>query len=292
MNSPPLAVYGDNCIDRYVYPRKADFGGGNGLNVAVHLADLGARVAYFGIIGDDEEGRFVAEALKARGIDGTHLRRRPGRTSVTLIEVRAGERVFVQEDTGVQIPLLLDEDDLRALARFPYVHCTAFAGWNIDWRQACPKIVDEVAYLARGGSHVSLDFSEQVNPELAVLLGPSLRLAFVSRGQACTTAELEDTFRFFHDCGIPEVVVTLGSSGSVYSGGDERLRVPAAPVRPVDTLGAGDSYIAGWLWGRSLGHEPRRCLEEAAALAAEVCGYFGAWPIGPKSQSQAAEGSR
>lgn len=273
-----LAVYGDNCVDRYLRPVPAEFVGGNAVNVAVHLAALGAEVAYFGVVGDDREGAIIRDALLSHGIDCSQVETRRGKTAVTLIEVRDGERIVIDDDVGVQCPLTLTEESKRALARYSFVQCSAFTAWNVEWQRACPNIVEEVEFLHRAGIQVSLDFSELQEPELAVLLGRHLAVAFVSRGPHSTERDVEETCRFFHKCGVPEVVVTLGASGALHSGLGQKFRVPAVPIQPLDTLGAGDAFIAGWLAQRSRRADPKSCMEEATAVAAEVCSYYGAWP--------------
>lgn len=272
-----IAVYGDNCLDVYQEPR-AQFVGGNAVNVAVHLAHLGARVAYFGIVGDDEAGAAIRAALLARGVDCRHVRTQPGESAVTWIEVRGGERIVLGDRVGVQCPQTLTAEEQAALSAFPFVHCSAYTAWNIAWRDACPRLVDELEALHRAGVHLSLDFSEQEEPEVAWLAGRYLRVAFVSRGASSTAADIARTVAFFHECGIPEVVVTLGAGGAFYSGPGESFATPAQPIQPVDTLGAGDAFIAGWLFHRYRGADARRMMEAATALAAGVCGYLGAWP--------------
>jgi fructoselysine 6-kinase len=281
-----IAVYGDNGIDRYVGAAPAEYVGGNAVNVAVHLADLGAQTAYFGAIGDDREGAQVLAALQSRGIDCSHVEVRHGPSAVTWIEVRGSERVVLDDNAGSQCPLTLQAEALHALARFPLVHCTAFTSWNIAWRRACPRIVEEVQTLHRAGVTVSTDFGELEEPEVAVLLGKAVQVAFVSRGEDCTLEELESALRFFHGCGAAEVIVTLGAGGAVYSGDGLRLRVPAMPIEPVDTLGAGDAFAAGWLYRRSRNRDARSCMLGGTRLAAEVCGYFGAWRNGRISSSE------
>ncbi|MFB3901995.1 MAG: PfkB family carbohydrate kinase [Acidobacteriota bacterium] len=273
-----IGVYGDNCIDRYVRPLPTEFIGGNAVNVAVHLARLGAQVGYFGVLGNDFEGRTIRRVLSACGVCCSNLEIREGPTAVTWIEVRDGERIVLDDDVGVQCPLFLSEQSRQVLAACSHVHCTAFTSWHIDWSAACPRIVDEIQYLAARGKFVSVDFSELTQPGLARILGPNLSLAFVSRGSSCTTSELEQTFRFFHDCGIPRVVVTLGARGAAYRGPDVQMEAPAAPIKPVDTLGAGDAFIAGWLFGAAQGWDTRTTLRQATTEAAQTCLYQGAWP--------------
>ena len=285
-----IAVYGDNCIDRYVAPDAADFVGGNAVNVAAHLAARGASPDYFGITGDDPEGALVREALADQGVDCTHLSTRRGETAVSWIEVRRGERIVLGDRPGVQCPLSLAPERLKELAGYDFVHVPTFTSWNIPWREAMPEIVTELEFLARNGAFVTVDFSELQRPELAVLLGQFLGAAFISRGPDCTPAQLRETFDFFHECGVPEVVVTLGSNGSTSSDAGEAIHVPAHCVTALDTLGAGDAYIAGWLSGRAHGEKRRGCMERGTEVAAQACGYFGAWPNA--AVRGAAEGTR
>lgn len=277
MSPRRLAVYGDNCIDRYVGPGAADFVGGNAVNVAVHLAAEGIRVSYFGVTGSDTEGRRVRKSLEDRGVDCARVRVRDGATAVTWIEVRDGERIVLDDRAGVQCPLSLDSEDLEALATYDMIHCPAFTGWNIEWREAQPKLLEEVKFLSQRGCFVSIDFSELWEPEIAKMLGACISVAFVSRGQLASKEDIDQTIAFFHRCGAPEVVVTLGGSGSVYSGA-EVVRMPALPIAPVDTLGAGDAFIAGWLFSRLSGDDVRGQLRRATRTAADACLYLGAWP--------------
>jgi fructoselysine 6-kinase len=92
-----IATVGDNCIDRYLPPVDRVFVGGNAVNVAVNLKQAGHAVAYFGAVGDDEEGGRTRAVLCRFGVDVTSLRTiAPGRTSVTVIATDAqGDRHFV-----------------------------------------------------------------------------------------------------------------------------------------------------------------------------------------------------
>ena len=88
-----FATVGDNTIDEYVGAEELSFVGGNAVNVAVRLAELGRDVAYFGAVGPDARGRAVREALVARGVSVAHLLEIPGTTSTSQVTVAPnGER--------------------------------------------------------------------------------------------------------------------------------------------------------------------------------------------------------
>ena len=76
--------------------------------------------------------------------------------------------------------------------------------------------------------------------------------------------------------GLPgEVVVKRGSEGATYISAGEWIDVPGFSVNAVNTIGAGDVFDIGYLFGRRQGWPPRRRLEFAAALAAIVVAQAG-----------------
>ncbi len=73
-----------------------------------------------------------------------------------------------------------------------------------------------------------------------------------------------------------EIVVKRGELGAVFASGGERIDAPAFPVRAVNTIGAGDSFDAAYLFARREGLAPRERLRFANAAAALVVGQTGA----------------
>jgi sugar/nucleoside kinase (ribokinase family) len=74
---------------------------------------------------------------------------------------------------------------------------------------------------------------------------------------------------FLRDRGVANVVIKLGERGCfVLPAGGQGFVVDAFPTRVVDTTGAGDSFVAGFLTGLLRGWEPRRCARLACAVAA------------------------
>ena len=70
--------------------------------------------------------------------------------------------------------------------------------------------------------------------------------------------------------GVPEVVLTLGSAGSLVVTADAAERVPAEPVVVADPTGAGDTYAIGYLAARAGGAAPVQAARQASALVAGV----------------------
>ncbi|MBR1414676.1 MAG: ribokinase [Prevotella sp.] len=80
--------------------------------------------------------------------------------------------------------------------------------------------------------------------------------------------DLHRAARLIHSWGVREVLITLGSFGSVIYAGDKFYEIPGFPPRRiVDATGCGDTYAAGYLYARSQGAS----YEEAGRLAAAMC---------------------
>src|SRR5262245_1215766 len=74
----------------------------------------------------------------------------------------------------------------------------------------------------------------------------------------------------FDALGVPEVLLTLGTQGSIVIAGGRHEHVPALPPFVPDPTGAGDMYSAGYLAARAAGHPPVEAAREATALVARL----------------------
>jgi fructoselysine 6-kinase len=259
-----FAAVGDNCIDRFRPPLSLSLVGGNAVNVAVQLARLGRMSSYFGAVGPDAAGGRTRALLAANGVDISYLGDRSGITAYTEIDVLpSGDRVFVYEDFGVCAGYRPDEADIARLKTIDHVHI----GW-MDDGGALRRT------LAAAGVSVSQDIS--VNADPANLGTEGLSIAFASAGSDDDLAET--LLQRLLTKGVPLAVVTRGSKGSLASDGVDRVEIGIRPVDVVDTTGAGDSFIAGFLSARVDGQPLLRCLEAGRDQAALTCTHVGGFP--------------
>jgi fructoselysine 6-kinase len=253
-----LATIGDNCIDRFL-PIGLSAVGGNAVNVGVQLCRAGWDCAYFGAIGEDADGERTRMVLAANGLDLTHLQVLPGRTSFTDLDVdAAGERYILREDFGVCADYRPDPEAIAALRRVRHVHI----GWLKHAR-------DLKAALAGSGVTISQDIA--VNSDSG-----GLDVAFGSVGPSEDAAVT--TMRSLLDAGSRIAVVTCGALGSFASDGKQVVRTGVRPVEVVDTTGAGDTFIAGFLAAHLSGSTLREAIEAGRDSAAETCQHVGGFP--------------
>ena len=77
-------------------------------------------------------------------------------------------------------------------------------------------------------------------------------------------------------------LATRGALGAVLAGPEGRFTTAGEPIEPVDTLGAGDTFIARTLFGLLRGENPRDILQAGAQAAARTCLHFGSVGHGAK----------
>lgn len=258
-----VATVGDNCIDYYFRTGQA-FPGGNAVNVAVYLAQLGVPVSYVGVVGDDEYGTMFINKLKEKNVDTSHVRVVPGKTAITMVEVCDGDRVFGDYYEGVMADFHLTESDISFLSKQDLIH-TAFWG----------KIEKELWRFKIARPLISFDFADKLGSEIVQTTLPYVDYAFFSYKQ-------EDDFirHYIRDAqskGPKLVVATLNVHGSIAYDGTRFVRFGIIPVDVVDTMGAGDSYIAGFIYGILHGKPVQECMELGAIVAADTIKRSGAW---------------
>ncbi len=258
-----IVSIGDNCIDVYLDSPSGAAIGGNALNVAVDLARLGVASEYIGAIGDDANGRQVRVALERSGVRATRLHVLPGRTWIAYIRLgRDGIAVVEREDPGAAGPYVPSPEDFEALTPGHHAHLANLAD---------PAAV--LTELARRGVSASYDYGASGRGHAAA---PAY-IAFFSYGAQDLARGAERTARDAVSSGARVAVVTMGAQGSLAFDGTRTLTVPAEPIDPVDTLGAGDSYIAAFLAQLLSGASLAAAMHVASRAAAETCRHWAAW---------------
>lgn len=257
-----LLTVGDNVVDRYpdlgvFYP------GGNAVNVAVHGRRCGAGTAYIGAVGTDVAGRTVLDSLTAEGVDTSMLKVVDGPNAHADVRVVDGNRVFEHGDPGVS-RFELSAADYAAVAAATIVHtgeCSMMEGQLPDLSAAAPRL--------------SFDFSERPFDYIAEH-APHVDIAVRSLPHASVDRAVEEARRI-RALGPELVAVTMGAGGAVALDGDRVLHAPAPTTPVVDTLGAGDAFIARLLSGLIAGDAPLALLAQATAYASDACRTFGAF---------------
>lgn len=260
-----LAGVGDNVVDRY-QDLGTMFPGGQALNVAVYARRFGIEAAYLGAIGDDVAGRHVLSAMRAEHLDLERVRIVPGPNAYAEVTLNDGNREFTGGDAGVS-KFRLEAADLEYLAGFDLLHSSESS-----------YLEDQVDRLA-SVRPLSFDFSVRRDAAYIEPLLPHVTVAEFSLADL-DDAAAETWLRRIHASGPRVVLATRGARGALLFDGRRLWQQPAAPAEVIDTLGAGDAFIARVLVGIVRDEPYERSLEEAAVAAASTCGAYGAFGYG------------
>ncbi len=255
---------GDNTVDTYV-DLGVQYPGGNAVNVAVMTARMGAKTGYLGCVGEDEGGALVRSSLLAEGVDVARLRTRPGVNARAFIGHVDGDRKFLRTEPGVRADYRWEDADFEYMGRFDHVHTSIYS-----------QLDDMLPLVKRATGSVSIDGSNRWTPEWLDHVLPHVRIAFLSASEI-PEAELD---ALIVDCLTkgPEVIVaTRGSEGAIGATKAERLTQAALPTTVIDTLGAGDGFISGFLIDYLGGAPLRHALAAGATYAARVCTWHGGY---------------
>lgn len=259
-----IATVGDNCIDLYENLNQA-FPGGNPVNVAVYFARLGGEASYTGVVGNDEYGQLMVNALKDKNVDTTNLKVVEGKTAITHVELVEGDRVFGDYEEGVMADFKLTDEDIDFLASHDIVVSGLWGMVENDFY----KIKDK-------GTPTAFDFATKLDSPVIERAIHHVDYAFFSYDEGDNDF-IREYMKEMHQKGPRLVVVTLGEKGSLCYTGTEFIKYGIVPCEVVDTMGAGDSYIAGFLLGILMNKETEECMHMGAENAVHTLQYYGAW---------------
>jgi 2-dehydro-3-deoxygluconokinase len=232
-------------------------------NVAIGLSRLGLKVGWASRLGTDSMGRYLVDAMRAEGLDCSHVVRDAAQRTGFLFKGRVddgSDPPIEYHRKGSAASLMTPADvDVDWLRSARHLHATGvFAALSPTTLAAAVAAMDAVRAAGR-----TISFDPNLRPTLwpsteamraaindlaarADWVLPGIEEGLILTGESTP----EGIARFYRARGARLVVVKLGAEGAYYdgdpAGGDGTGRVPGFPVaRVVDTVGAGDGFAAG-----------------------------------------------
>jgi 5-dehydro-2-deoxygluconokinase len=255
--------------------------GGSSANMAVGLSRLGAKVGIVACLGTDALSEYLIDFLKAEKVDTSHVKQEKGYlASLCLTEISppdrfpqvfyrrdpadtmlrvdnadvdyiAGGRIFITNGTSL-CASPSRESTYRALERAKEAGCRVVL--DVDYRAMSWESAEAAGLAVR----LALPFVD-------VLIGnqPELMLVAGAGDLDAATAKLRKA-------GVPMLVSKLGEQGTRVWWGDGSVFLPPYSVPVVSTIGAGDGFASGFLYGLLRGMPVEECLHYGNAAAAIV----------------------
>lgn len=261
--------------------------GGAELNLAIGCARLGLKAGWISRLGNDEFGRYIQTFTRGEGIDVSQVELVDGYpTSLNFKEIMedGSVRTFYYRDKSPTLTMTPDDLDEEYFKQAKILHLTgiypAIAPGNI-------AIMDQAIALAKKhGLKISFDPNirlrmwtkdearaalSRILPDVDILLAGDEEMDIII-GESDPKAIIEKV----KDLGISYIAIKQGEKGSVgYHNGEiiEAASVKAAKV--VDTVGAGDGFNAGVLYGITKGWPLEKTMNFANTIGSMVVGVKG-----------------
>lgn len=255
--------------------------GGKGANQALAARRAGAEVRHVSAVGDDAFADMALDLLKSGGVDLSSMRKAEAATGIAMIFVDAeGENVIAilpgangtvspgDAETGLaalkagDIVLLQQEVPQAATRR----------ALEIAREKGARSVLNTAPFLPDTAELAPLaDIVVANETEFSLLTGRPIE-------------ELDAAMQDWVNKTGRTIVVTLGADGARARTPDGAISVAAHPVKPVDTVGAGDTFCGYLAAGLEAGMDLEKSMRRAAIAGSLACLNPGAQPAIPQAK--------
>lgn len=244
--------------------------GGKGANQAVAAARAGAKVTFIGSVGADDFGKTMVAGLRRDGIDTRLVLRQPRQASgVALIFVGEGGENQIAVARGANDALTVSQVEAAAaviraakclVAQLEVPLAAVRRALQIAAAAGVPVILNPAPAPARPLPRSLLRQVTFLTPNQAELGALTVRKI---RGRAA----VEKATRDLQAAGVPHVLATCGAGGVCWRSATDAKWFPAARVRAIDTVGAGDCFTGAFAAAFAQGQEIEAAIHFAIAAA-------------------------
>ena len=233
----------------------ADFLGGKGINQSIAVAQAGQPVCHIGAVNKDDA--WVLPQIQNFGMGTDSIDRIDAPTGHAVIAVDEGAENQIIILSGANKAITSDwmHQQLSDLGEGDYVLC-----------QNETNLTAELGELTKSKGAKLILSAAPFDADQVTALRPNAHLLAVNELEA---AELSQTFgQAPEEMGFPMLLVTKGSEGAtVYAGGEATFQ-SSFKVTPVDTTGAGDTFLGSFVARLDKGEDIQTALRYASGAAA------------------------
>jgi 2-dehydro-3-deoxygluconokinase len=261
--------------------------GGAESNVAIGLARLGTASTWIGRVGADEVGDLILRELRAEGVSLRATTDAAAQTAVMVKNRRTAHttRVLYYRAASAGSRLSPEDIDAGLIAEADVLHITGITPALSESAAAAVSHAIDLAESA--GVPVSFDVNHRTAlwsvaraSEVYRSLAARATIVFAGLDEAAMLSDGSSAADFavgIAALGASEVMIKLGREGCFALIDGHPFTVPAIPVYAIDTVGAGDAFVAGYLAERCAGALPMARLQTGVEAGAFACLGLGDW---------------
>ncbi|KAB3535333.1 hypothetical protein F8154_07005 [Alkaliphilus pronyensis] len=256
-----IVAVGDNMLDYYKNLEKK-YLGGNSINFIMNLKGYtDYQLSYVGPIANDKAGCRLLKLLKDNNIDTEYSIILEGETPLSTVELNNGDRSFLGLKPGVLEGFTVDKHQKDFIKRHNHIHSSILGG-----------TINQLKEL-KGDGTISFDFSILRNKTIITAAKKHIDYGFFS-GRSFGE---EERLLMIETCkeGTKHCIFLQGEKGSIGYDGKDFYCQSAEKGKIVDTLGAGDSYIAGYMSEVLKGGTIKDAMATGTKWAINTCSHYG-----------------
>ncbi len=242
--------------------------GSSSVIFACGAARLGLKVAFIGVCGQDVFGRFMLEQMQQAGIDvNAVILREVGKTGLSVILNRQADRAILTH-AGLIASLRADDVTDELLSKVRHLHVASYF-LQTSLQPGLPKLFTRAR---SSGLTTSLDTNydpagkwrsvDELLAQTDVLL-----LNEREANSLAGVSELQDAAKMLGPK-VETLAIKLGAEGALGVREGRSVHVPSLPVKVIDTVGAGDSFDAGFIYAYLSRWDLQRSLQLGCACGA------------------------
>lgn len=293
MKKYDIVTFGDLCVDflmtgadvvpqfgqveKIVEDYVLEMGGSCSI-FACQAAKLGLKVAILGKVGKDQFGELIVNRMEESGVDTQYVEIDPNlKTGCGIALCKPdGDRAIMTYLGTINV---LTESDVRDdwLQMSKHLHHGSYY-LHTGLRPGIPNIFRRAKAL---GLTISLDTNWDPDEKWGIGLGEIIQMVdiFLPNEQEvlriANISDLSAAVGYLHQLGTKLIAVKQGSKGAFVSDGKEIYHCVVEPVSGGDSVGAGDSFDAGFLAGWMRGLSLETSLKIACACGRSVASQIG-----------------
>ena len=219
--------------------------GGKGAHQAVAIGKLGTQVTMLGKIGNDSFGKDLVASMKNSGVNTEYIENSASSTGIAkiIVEANGQNRILVVSGANMDvdrayidrhIDVINNSDILVTQLEIP-----------IDTVEYVLKKAKEAGKITILNPAPAAQLNDEIIKNSDIIIPNESELGIITGMPANTLNEIEAAAQKLLNMGVKELIVTLGSQGSLHLNKKGSTLHSAYKVNAVDTTAAGDSFIGG-----------------------------------------------
>ena len=238
--------------------------GGSAANVVAGAANLGIKTSYSSVLGNDSIGEFFSKSLEDLNVKTDFALKEGSTGSVLVLITPDGERTF-SVCPGIMYNYKESDLPLKTIRKSRIFHTNFYKLQNDPQKKS---VIKGMAYAKRKGLLISLDLSspefiEKNRSFIVEFIRKNVDIVFANEDEA---RALKLPLELLADI----AVYKMGEQGSLIVTNKEKIRINAVKANLVNSNGAGDAYIAGFLYGFCRDLDLEKCGNIGSYYAAKV----------------------